>query len=88
MISGFGSFQDFDLPVPQARRAAEIIRFVSCYPEMSGASLIVFDLWWRQLHVRVPGAAQARGHPSGDHGWQGALHEHVYALVLVVPDPE
>ncbi|TMW67940.1 hypothetical protein Poli38472_007612 [Pythium oligandrum] len=67
MVSGFGSFLDFERPVPQARRAAETIRYTCEYlellkqemipPETMGGRTLCMNMFRRLFSTcRVPGS--------------------------------
>ncbi|KAG7389525.1 hypothetical protein PHYPSEUDO_010170 [Phytophthora pseudosyringae] len=65
MVTGFGSFQDFDRPVSQARRAAETVRYTCEYlerlkrqqvpPEMMGGRVLCMNMFRRLFSTcRMP----------------------------------
>lgn len=65
MVTGFGSFQDFDRPVSQARRAAETIRYTCEYlerlkrelvpPETMGGHVLCMNMFRRLFSTcRIP----------------------------------
>jgi hypothetical protein len=65
MVTGFGSFQDFDRPVSQARRAAETVRYTCEYlerlkreqvpPETMGGRVLCMNMFRRLFSTcRVP----------------------------------
>ncbi|OWZ19424.1 Choline/Carnitine O-acyltransferase [Phytophthora megakarya] len=65
MVTGFGSFQDFDRPVSQARRAAETVRYTCEYlerlhreqvpPEMMGGQVLCMNMFRRLFSTcRIP----------------------------------
>ncbi|POM61665.1 Choline/Carnitine O-acyltransferase, partial [Phytophthora palmivora] len=65
MVTGFGSFQDFERPVSQARRAAETVRYTCEYlerlkreqvpPEMMGGRVLCMNMFRRLFSTcRIP----------------------------------
>ncbi|KAL3669027.1 hypothetical protein V7S43_006312 [Phytophthora oleae] len=65
MVTGFGSFQDFDRPVSQARRAAETVRYTCEYlerlkreqvpPETMGGRVLCMEMFRRLFSTcRIP----------------------------------
>ncbi|ETM45808.1 hypothetical protein L914_09230 [Phytophthora nicotianae] len=65
MVTGFGSFQDFDRPVSQARRAAETVRYTCEYlerlkrelvpPETMGGHVLCMNMFRRLFSTcRIP----------------------------------
>ncbi|GMF64487.1 unnamed protein product [Phytophthora lilii] len=65
MVTGFGSFQDFDRPVSQARRAAETVRYTCEYlerlkleqvpPETMGGNVLCMNMFRRLFSTcRIP----------------------------------
>ncbi|KAF0718799.1 Aste57867_1476 [Aphanomyces stellatus] len=100
MISGFGAFNELTSPVPQARRAAEIIRYTSEYharlvaeaipPETMGRRVMCMDMYNRIFSAcRIP--ASPADTYERYHGHKDIHHVAVlcrgHAFALDVRDP-